>query len=147
MDKVLVSSKMATNTKENCSMDCFMAKALSPGLMALSIKASLLWMKSLAWAVTNGQMAQSLKVLLRMDLEMVMANILMIRKELSMKANGLMECAMAKVLLLIKMGQFMKEIGIQAWNVEKEKWLIQAEIIMKVSGITIREMEWALCIG
>jgi hypothetical protein len=49
-----------------------------------------------------------------MDLEMVMANILMIRKELSMKANGLMECAMAKVLLLIKMGQFMKEIGIQA---------------------------------
>ena len=71
-------------------------------------------MKSLAWAVTNGQMAQSLKVLLRTDLEMVMANILMIRKELSMKANGLMECAMAKVLLLIKMGQFMKEIGIQA---------------------------------
>ena len=70
-------------------------------------------MKSLAWAVTNGQMAQSLKVLLRMDLEMVMANILMIRKESNMKANGLMECAMAKVLLLIKMGQFMKEIGIQ----------------------------------
>ena len=71
-------------------------------------------MKSLAWAVTNGQMAQSLKVLLRMDLEMVMANILMIRKESNMKANGLMECAMAKVLLPIKMGQFMKEIGIQA---------------------------------
>ena len=71
-------------------------------------------MKSLGWAVTNGQMAQSFKALLRMGLEMVMANILMIRKELSMKANGSMECVMAKVLLLIKMDQFMKESGTQA---------------------------------
>ena len=71
-------------------------------------------MKSLAWAVTNGQMAQSLKVLLRMDLEMVKENILMIRRELNIKANGLMECVMAKVLSLIKMDQFMKESGTQA---------------------------------
>jgi hypothetical protein len=49
-----------------------------------------------------------------MDLEMVKENILMIRRELNIKANGSMECVMAKVLLLIKMGQFMKESGTQA---------------------------------
>lgn len=55
-------------------------------------------MKSLVLAVTNGRMAQSLKVLSRMDLEMVKVNILMIRRGLNIKANGLMECVMAKVL-------------------------------------------------
>ena len=71
-------------------------------------------MKSPGRAVTNGQMAQYLKVLLRMDLEMVQANILMIRKELNIKDNGSMECVMAKVLLLIKMDQYKKESGTQA---------------------------------
>ena len=42
MGKVHVSSKMGINTKENCSMDCFMAKELSRGPMGLSIKARLL---------------------------------------------------------------------------------------------------------
>jgi hypothetical protein len=38
----------------------------------------------------------------------------MIRKELNIKDNGSMECVMAKVLLLIKMDQYMKGSGTQA---------------------------------
>jgi hypothetical protein len=71
-------------------------------------------MKLLVLAVTNGQMALSLKALLRMDLETGKANILMIKKELSIKANGSMECVMVKVSLLIRTDQYMKAIGIQA---------------------------------
>ena len=40
MEMVPVSSKMAINTKENCSMDCFMEKELLHGPMGLSIKVS-----------------------------------------------------------------------------------------------------------
>ena len=41
MAKVHVNLKMAINTKENCNMDCFMAKELLLGLMARFIKESL----------------------------------------------------------------------------------------------------------
>jgi hypothetical protein len=71
-------------------------------------------MKSLVLAVTNGRMVHFLKGLSKMDLEMGKANILMIRKELSIKANGLMECVMVKVSLLIKTDQYMKASGTQA---------------------------------
>jgi hypothetical protein len=71
-------------------------------------------MKSLVLAVTNGRMVHFLKGLSKMDLEMGKANILMIRKELSIKANGLMGCVMVKVSLLIKTDQYMKASGTQA---------------------------------
>ena len=81
---------MVVSMKEIGSETNFMGRVCILGQMAVPTKVNTLKIKNKVTESMFGQM------------------------EKNMKANGLMECAMAKVLLLIKMGQFMKEIGIQA---------------------------------
>jgi hypothetical protein len=70
---------------------------------------------------------------------MELENMLIQKRKLSIKVNGLMEWDMGKALLHIKMDQFTKVNGKEEWSGVMERWHIQVRIIMKANGVTIRE--------
>jgi hypothetical protein len=91
MAKALASSGMATPTRVISSMDSSMARVSSAGPTALHTEASSEAMKSPVSAVTNGQMVQPMKVMLKMVSDTAKENTSIPKRELSIKENGLME--------------------------------------------------------
>ena len=78
---------------------------------------------------------------------MELENMLIQKKKLNIKENGLMEWDMVKELSHIRMDQFTRVNGKGEWNGVMVKWLIQVRITMKDRGVTTRETVKVQCTG
>ena len=90
MDKVHANLEMDIPTRENSSTVFYTEKDNSAGLTERSTKESLTAMKLPGTASTNGQTVQLMMDKLEMGSDMDKENILMNKKVLNIKANGLM---------------------------------------------------------
>lgn len=128
-------------------MACSMAKALSLGQMAPSIRVNSEKTKSLERANTSGLTVAHTMVLSSTGLGTERESTSTRKRVLSTTANGKMECAMDTASSLTGTDLSTRAIGNAAWSGATAKWPTLVAIITKATGKTISAMDMAKCTG